>query len=735
MRMPRLAVIVTFIAPLAACVSGSDSVTPSPNPNSGFQAEFAPLGGIMPFPNDLYFNGSTTGALNIPVLDPTQPANASILALNHLDGFGTQSNINVYFTSPVDATTLATGVFVLQVTSNPATKALSGFTKALVPGADYSIGTSAAIDGNGSVVNITPLKPLAGGTTYLVVVTTAVKDKNGNPATPSADYAAILAADAPALAAKDVTKINGAALPTVGLLPVAQFTFAQLAVGIPVIQGATANPAFGPGNIAVTFSFSTQFIGASLGTVEATATATTQPAGVGIADTTLTVCAVLMASHQISSCSQAPGSSVVEVFAGTVAIPYYSAVPTASNPTAPLTGFWHNAAGGDTLISTNPLVSELPAATVAQNVIPILVAIPTAGSGCTLSAPLSVVIFQHGITRNREDMLAVASTLAVGGAPSVCHAVVAIDLPLHGVTNKSDPFYTPGHERTFDLDVLNNTTLAPGPDGQIDPSGSSFINLTSTLTSRDNVREGAADLIDLTATLPNLHPFSGPPTAPTAVYAFDSTKVFYVGHSLGGIVGTTFLGADAASPKIKAAFLANPGGNLTQLLTTSVSFAPVINGGLASNGVVTNSQFYFDFLRNAQAAVDDGDPANYAAAAAATHPIDMIEVVGGFAGGADPCQIPDTVVPNSATDLLVSLMGLTQVNTTQGPGATPLHTVVKFLAGDHGSILSPVPPTTACNADAATFLNVTTEMQTEMGNFIGSGGVYLPINNSASIIK
>ena len=48
-----------------------------------------------------------------------------------------------------------------------------------------------------------------------------------------------------------------------------------------------------------------------------------------------------------------------------------------------------------------------------------------------------------------------------------------------------------------------NTTLPPA-DGNIDASGAQFINLTSTITSRDNLREGAADLINLVATLPNL---------------------------------------------------------------------------------------------------------------------------------------------------------------------------------------------------------------------------------------
>ena len=87
------------------------------------------------------------------------------------------------------------------------------------------------------------------------------------------------------------------------------------------------------------------------------------------------------------------------------------------------------------------------------------------------------VIFQHGITRNRTDLFALADALSFVG-----FAAIAIDMPLHGVTDKTNPFYAKGLERTFDLDLVNNATGASGADGVIDPSGSYFINLQSLLT-------------------------------------------------------------------------------------------------------------------------------------------------------------------------------------------------------------------------------------------------------------
>ena len=108
-----------------------------------------------------------------------------------------------------------------------------------------------------------------------------------------------------------------------------------------------------------------------------------------------------------------------------------------------------------------------------------LVTVPNAASAAD-GAPAGgwpVLIFQHGITRNREDMFAVADSFGAGG-----FAVVAIDLPLHGVTSRQPGrpawyFYAAGVnpastrastcrragsiERTFDLDAENNITGAP----------------------------------------------------------------------------------------------------------------------------------------------------------------------------------------------------------------------------------------------------------------------------------
>jgi hypothetical protein len=164
--------------------------------------------------------------------------------------------------------------------------------------------------------------------------------------------------------------------------------------------------------------------------------------------------------------------------------------------------------------------------------------------------------------------------------------------------------------------------------------------------------------------------------------------------------------------------LAAPGGHIAELLRNSPTFGPVIDSGLAQQGLVKNSQAYFDFYSEAQAVVDDGDPANYAAAAAAGHLIHVLEVV----GGANAASPPDTVVPNSATDVLIAEMGITTPVSAAGPNAIAVGapTLAQFTTGDHGSILSPAAPSGTPAADVAGFAAVTVEMQTEMANLVVS---------------
>ena len=344
--------------------------------------------------------------------------------------------------------------------------------------------------------------------------------------------------------------------------------------------------------------------------------------------------------------------------------------------------------------STNvTFANPLPVATTTQ-VVPVLLTVPNASSGKTKPASgWPVVIFQHGITRNRTDMFAVAGGLAAAG-----FAVIAIDLPLHGLTDPANPFfhnqlfaewypslYT--SERTFDIDFENNTTGASRPDGVPDPSGTYFINRISLLTSRDNLRQGVADLLQLRSAIPSIIGLDGTPL-------FDAERVSFLGQSLGSIEGTSFMAlAQTQNLSVRSAVLNVPGGGITNLLLGSPSFTPLILSGFAAAGLRPGAADFNSFVVATQTVIDSGDPINYAFAAADQR-ILVQEVVGGSALlpgdiSATNCPkcydangnwLPDQVIPNSVPgtplsggEPLVAALGLNTITSTYGvPVGTPV---------------------------------------------------------------
>ena len=675
---------------LGACGGGVGSVGPTNTaagngnpagatpvtPQATTAALFQPLQGILPYPTDLYFAGSTDGTLNI------QPANALMpnqAAINALDGFSTTAVIRARFGGPLDpASFTAQAVIVLQVTIDNTTKATTGVVKPLAYGVDYTTGVGPEAGVGSTILEIRPTHPLVPSTGltnngYLVLLTRAIRDATGNAATADTDYANIKAA-LPTCATISDNSLHG----------ICQLTGAHLQIA----QAIGVNPA----DVVLSFSFSTQSIADSLAVIERTAT----PQALTVHSTGLTTNNV---NPQLSGHAT--------VYVGTLAIPYYL------SRAAPLTGYWQGNpspldASSRFLTRFNPV--PLPTETLQ---IPVLVSVPNVNSpsgGAKPAGGWPVLIFEHGITRNRTDMLAVADSFADSG-----FVVIAIDLPLHGITDPTNPFYAAAGnplyaglslpasgsiERTFDLDVVNNTTGAPGPDGKIDSSGSSFINLTSLLTTRDNLRESAADLITLARSLPTLTLGSNPAgdIAPTGIH--------FLGHSLGAIVGTVYLGVEAGS-NVSTGTLAMPGGNLPQLLRDSPTFGPPIVAGLAAQGLTQGTTLFEQFFRDAQTVVDSGDPVNYIAAAAVNHPIHLLQVVG------SAMSPPDQVVPNSATQRLIDAAGLTRIAAPAAPGPvvnTMGHRAyVNFTRGSHGSIIDPTAG-----------LDVTTEMQGETITFAGA---------------
>lgn len=762
MRLHALLLAALALA-ISACgkVSSEDDGGVADSRTSGLSSLFEPVpvtpGGtaVVPYPNNGLFSGTTDATLNIP-----NPSAASfVTAANLTDGYSTTASIFTDLLGFVDFATASAPA------TAPGLVIINAFTGVpLTPGVDYVLHNSAATDSSRRSIEsqrtrilIEPLKPLAPSTTYIVAVTKNLKDIYGNAAQPSEEF----------VVARSGTPVSSQTAPVLALLSDAEkatLEAVRAQLVRPTVLGFLAayngNPGFPVDlteqDVVIAWPFTTESTSLTLTRLNAAAAA--DP--LYVADTTISTGALGLGLPDTA-----------EIWAGTLALPYY--LKNASGAvTDPLTGFWLSTS---TLNGVNPpaLGGAVPCSALAKpastticypdpavqstETVPVLVTVPKVGSKPANGWP--VVIFAHGITRNRTDMLALAPTLASAG-----FVTIAIDLPLHGITNNSanlatNPFYrnqifaNPAFggvfnalmtgERTFDLDLADNTPSADPcaasnslPDGAIDGSGSYFINLSSLITSRDNLRQSEADLIALAKSIANLDLDQNPGTL-TAT-DIDETKIYFVGQSLGAIVGTVALGVNT---DILAASLNVPGGGVAKLLDASKTFGPRISAGLACSGVVEGTDIYETFERFAQHVVDPGDPINYAVAANANHALHMVEV------------IDDLVVPNAAlasvatatqdttlisgflsgTDPLYTLMGLTVAGPITPPGsaaAGAADTVVQFASGtaEHGTLLT--PDSSAVAGADTTLFPATCEMQRETAQFFATGGTSFQIGGT-----
>ena len=92
---------ISAILSLVCLVAGAQSAP--------LVARFDPANGVLPTPNNLLFAGSVDGTLNIPVADPSDPASATVQALNALDGFSTTGPMIATFSSALDPASLVAG--------------------------------------------------------------------------------------------------------------------------------------------------------------------------------------------------------------------------------------------------------------------------------------------------------------------------------------------------------------------------------------------------------------------------------------------------------------------------------------------------------------------------------------------------------------------------------------------------------------------------------------------------
>jgi dienelactone hydrolase len=690
--------VLSVLLLLTACGGDNkDVATELDLDRQGFTAYFDLSAGVLPFPTNLLFSGSVDGTLNIPVADATDISDPKV-AMNALDGFSTVAPISTSFSSAIDPSTLTPAtVRVFEATLDtfggalPVGGPINGIVDELTFGVDF-VATLSSVDPSGSTLVILPLKPLNPSSHYLVALSDGIKGAAGSDPQTSAHYL---------IAKSGKSLVDGS-----GTSQHPSMDDAEAATFESVRQLVNAQEAYlglagvDTDSTILSWTFSTQSVGNVLGIVNAVTKASPAPVSALVA----------------TGASSPLGAA--DLYAGTLDIPYYLTAAADNHDATPLGTWWQalNPAFAGDLEKNLTHLNPLPVATSTET-IPLLVSIPKATKP---GAGWPVVIFQHGITQNRTSMLAVADSLAAAG-----FAVVAIDMPLHGLTgDETDEdgnphlvtaFRMPGLERIFDLDLTDNTTGAPGPDGTIDASGTHYINLSSLLTTRDNGRQVVADLFSLKAALETMDYDSGGAD-------FDTANIHFVGHSLGAMVGTGFLSTE---PTIKASVLGMPGGGVAKLLDGSASFGPRIAAGLAAKGVAKGTADFESFMGAFQTVIDAADPINYATNVGVGRGVMLYEVLG------------DTVVPNNVmadaptgtvpsplagTDPLAREMKLEIYDGGNTPPATDL-VQLRFISGDHSSILDPT-------GDPL----VTSVMQTAMATFLATDGAVVTVSD-ASVLE
>ncbi len=371
---------------------------------------------------------------------------------------------------------------------------------------------------------------------------------------------------------------------------------------------------------------------------------------------------------------------------------------------------------------------------------PIMVVKPNAAAATFGHASgYPVIIYQSGIFGDRTDALAVANQMANAG-----FVTVSMDFPLHGVMptdlagatgeTPMQALLLGAQDVAADASTIGAATVAerhfgltksaagftPTAVSSTDPalnvSGSLFFNLIHLQTARDNLRQPVMDLLNLNASLATIDLDDN-----VATTDIDVAQVHFTGHSLGGIVGTTFVATNnlngalnpvgnAALPLIKESVLGMAGSAIPRLLEASASFGPSIKGPITTPkedggfGLIDNEEAYNQLFYVFQGSLDSADPASFAQSVSGISTLAglkymVIESIG------------DLVVPNSATsplagtDPLAALLGTSQIDGDTADFASGKY-LVKFNDADssHGSLATPGTD----GSELAAFTEITT---------------------------
>lgn len=754
--------------------------------------------GVLPLVTDIPFlsAASTLGeSFDGTALAAYTVANPVVLAVNDLDGWSTNAAMDIVFSGSINpASVVANGtVFLVKLDTGEGDALDPASIVGVAPTLEQPTFAAQVISLNGgsnNVVRIMPTKPLDPAAKYLVFLTNGIVDGGAAATTPSTNFQA-LSTGAPGV----LGSLDG-----IGQVLTASRGIAGNVISVGT--GGTVTPTQGASMVTVAYTFTTTDPLAPLVAMAAPRAAlvangaTVLEAGALAPATSLPQPRTLAidpdASVNLGTLTGLSGS-VGTLYTGHITLPYYLTAHDPDDATfSYLTQFWRanttlatllgitlpedvtqTVSGGPTSPDgTYNVTYRYPfaAATGAQTV-PLQVTLPQpnhnppapGGEKCEdlFTDGYPVAIYIHGITSDRTSVAALSHKLA-----DRCIATVAIDLPVHGVPSSS-PFaatlnmdrgtiagaYYSGvtalRERHFE--VVSGVTGLPQamnfdtPNAAIDRSGAWFINLGNLQNTRDNMKQAVQDLLNLNASLGTISALdlddNGQPD-------LDLDRVYVVGVSLGGIIGTTFTtvnqlaivrdgsaGFAANLNPIKGLIVSAGGSQVTQILNNSNTFYPVINAGLTAAGVPAGTSNREAFLTVAQATVDSADPVNFAPVLGQLGVPTLVQMI---VGGGDTTGLGDAtswqddqVVPNGNPNY--PLMGTAPLAALLGAGNAPDGTavdgtdgnlLVQLAIGYHSSLLIPdtAPPPYSTGEELATG-----ELQEEVASFIASDAMAIRI--------
>lgn len=302
--------------------------------------------------------------------------------------------------------------------------------------------------------------------------------------------------------------------------------------------------------------------------------------------------------------------------------------------------------------------------------------------------PMPVVIFGHGLVTERRFVLAVANALAGKGFASI-----SIDFPFHGkrtycATGGPISVVNPSTGEIQSLDPCKSGTSCNKDGMCVDAngnggydnlakfpiiglpvaSGAVFNEVDHIASSKDHFWQALVDLGSLDRSL-RTGSWSG-----ILGHPVDTSRIYYTGQSLGGIMGGVFLGT---SPAIDRAVLNVPGADLIRMFDGSTFFHPQMNGLFTREHVERESFEGKRLLAVAGWVMDAVDPQHLGASIGARDLLIQMATL-------------DFIIPNDSTKKLEAVTGAQR----------------RDYIAEHGFITIPVEPEyfRGCS-DMAKFLN------------------------------